>query len=341
MNEFIEVRFRKNGKSLKVKRQVPGGIEFDEPDPLERTVGIGFDARSAATRERMNSIRRVQGWEPGQFKLNVSVEDGSLILRGVNEHSLPEGLYKVRLEIEEATTVGGFQTADVVHDGSAVVDIKVEMDDRTVAVDLTDCDPGIQSVLERSKIDGVAGVEWLEDSSHRPTRQACLLNLLASLRTRPTSTQSLVALVHDVFLVANDRIYAKVDRTLLDRLNALVLDPKKPFFAEGKPHAPIHGRLLSSIPEPIDVRSRFRDLLSFRGEGKPSMQIVIAVPPPDLPHTFADFDLDLGNPLQDVLGFIVHVGELLDGKPTNHLDLRKTLARTKAAEFLNYSIVTA
>jgi len=71
------------------------------------------------------------------------------------------------------------------------------------------------------------------------------------------------------------------------------------------------------------------------------MQIVIAVPPPDLPHTFADFDLDLGNPLQDVLGFIVHVGELLDGKPTNHLDMRRTLAKTKAAEFLNYSIVTA
>src|SRR5262245_24539140 len=255
MNEFIEVRFKKNGKSLKVRRQVPGGIEFDEPDPLERTVGISFDARSDATRERMNSIRRVQGWEPGQFKLNVSVEDGSLILRGVNEHSLPEGLYKVRLEIEEATTVGGFQTADVDHDGSAVVDITVEMDDRTVAVDLADCDTSIESVLERSKIDGVDGVDWLEDSSRRPTRQACLLNLLASLRTRPSSTQSLITLVHDVFLVANDRIYAKVDRTLLDRLNELVLDPNKPFFAEGKPHAPIHGRLLSAIPEPIEVRS--------------------------------------------------------------------------------------
>ena len=79
MDEFIEVRFQRNGKRLRVKRQVPGGIEFDEPDPLERTVGIGFDARSDATRERMNSIRRVQGWEPGQFKLKVSSEDGSLI----------------------------------------------------------------------------------------------------------------------------------------------------------------------------------------------------------------------------------------------------------------------
>ena len=52
------------------------------------------------------------------------------------------------------------------------------------------------------------------------------------------------------------------------------------------------------------------------------MQVVVAIPPPDLPHTYAEFDLDLANPLQDVLGFFVHMGELLDGKPTNHLDMR-------------------
>src|SRR4030095_1641964 len=125
MNEFIEVRLAKNGKRLRIKRQVPGGIEFDERDPLERTVGISFDARSEATRARMNSIRRVQGWDPGQFRLNVSVEEGSLILRGVNEHSLPPGLYKIRLEIEEAKTVGGFQGVEVKLDKGETVDIEV------------------------------------------------------------------------------------------------------------------------------------------------------------------------------------------------------------------------
>lgn len=39
-NGHIEVEFRKpNGQRLRVKRQVTGGIEFDEPDPIERTVG--------------------------------------------------------------------------------------------------------------------------------------------------------------------------------------------------------------------------------------------------------------------------------------------------------------
>jgi hypothetical protein len=97
--------------------------------------------------------------------------------------------------------------------------------------------------------------------------------------------------------------------------------------------------MLSALPEPPDVKARFVTLSSFRGEGRPSMQAVVAIPPADLPHTYAEFDLDLGNPLQDVLGFFVHMGELLDGKPTNHLDMRKVLAKAKASDFLYYTVV--
>jgi len=339
MNEFIEIRFRRKGKPFPLKRQLTGGIEFDEPDPLERTVGVTFDAASPATRERMNSIRRVQGWDPGQFKLDLAVEDGALVLRGANEHALPEGLYKLKVEIEEARTPRKFSVADVDHDGHAVVDIDVQLDERGVEVDLDDCDADIRQLLDRSVIDDVDAATWLEDASRRPTRQACLLNLLASLRTRPTSRAPLVQLVHDVYYVGNDRVYAKVDRSLVDTLQALSNDPTKPFYAEGTPHAPIHGRLLSGLPEPPEVKARFTTLSSFRGEGKPSMQAVVAIPPPDLPHTYAEFDLDLGNPLQDVLGFFVHMGELLDGKPTNHLDMRKVLAKAKASDFLYYRVV--
>ena len=339
MNEFIEIRFRRKGKPFPLKRQLTGGIEFDEPDPLERTVGVTFDAASPATRERMNSIRRVHGWDPGQFKLDVAVEDGALVLRGANEHALPEGLYKLKVEIEEARTPRKFAVADVDHDGHAVVNMDVQLDERGVEVDLDDCDADIRQLLDRSVIDDVDGATWLADASRRPTRQACLLNLLASLRTRPTSRAPLVQLVHDVYYVGNDRVYAKVDRSLVDTLQALSNDPTKPFYAEGTPHAPIHGRLLSGLPEPPDVKARFTTLSSFRGEGKPSMQAVVAIPPPDLPHTYAEFDLDLGNPLQDVLGFFVHMGELLDGKPTNHLDMWKVLAKAKASDFLYYRVV--
>jgi len=230
------------------------------------------------------------------------------------------------------------QTAAVDHDGFSVVQIDVEMDDRTVLVDLTDADEDIMAVLDRSTVNGMPAVDWLEDTTRRPTRQACLLNLMASLRIRPNKGAPLIRMVRDVFMVANDRLYAKVDRKLLDLLQTLANDPKRPFYAEGTPHASIHGRLLAEMPEPPEVKSSFKNLLSFRAEGAPSMQVVIAVPPADSPHTYADFDLDLGNPLQDVAGFFVHMGELLDGKPTNHLDLRKRLAKTASAEFLYYTI---
>ena len=241
MNELIEVQFKRNDKRLRVRRQLPGGIEFDEPDPLERTVGIEFSPRNDITRLRMDSVRRIQGWQPGEFKLNLSVANGSIFLRGVNEHALPEGRYGLRLQVEEAKTPK-LQTASVDHDGSAIVQINVQMDDRVVAVDLSDADEDILTLLQRSIVNGVPAVEWLADTSRRPTRQACLLNLMASLRTRPTRGAPLIRLVHHVFMAANDRIYAKVDRKLLDSLQTLANDPKRPFFAEGTPHAAIHGR---------------------------------------------------------------------------------------------------
>jgi hypothetical protein len=146
-------------------------------------------------------------------------------------------------------------------------------------------------------------------------------------------------LIHDVYYVANDRIYTRVDRSLVDTLRTLADDPAKPFYAEGTPRAAVPGRLLSGLPEPPDVKARFVTVSSFRGEGRPSMQAVVVIPPADLPHTYAEFDLDLGNPLQDVLGFFVHMGELLDGRPTNHLDMRKVLAKAKASDFLYYTVV--
>ena len=37
-------------------------------------------------------------------------------------------------------------------------------------------------------------------------------------------------------------------------------------------------------------------------------------------------------------GVFLHVGELIDGEPTDHLSLRKKLGRGEAAEFLYYTV---
>lgn len=341
MNEFIEVRFRKPaGARLRVRRQTPNGIEFDEHDPIERTVGFTFKGRSEATRYRMRHIAQVKGWDVGQFKLAVSVEDGSLILRGVDADALPEGAYSLRVRVEELTTKQDTASVDVTQDGHDTLDVEAIDDDREVDVDLTNADAQIGRVLDASRLDGKPAGAWLDDD-HRPARKACLLNLLASLRVRPTVSDRLIDQVLNVYQAFNDRVYMKVDRAMLPRVEELAQHPAKPFYREGEPHAAIHGRLKETMPEPPEVKAQFGAPISFRGEqsgGGPSLQMVILPPPPALAHTYAEFDLDLGNPLQDLAGFIVHIGELLDGKSTNHLDLRKKLAKTSAKPFLYYTV---
>lgn len=338
MNEYIEVKFRRNGKPLRIKRQVPEGIELDESDPIQRTVFIGFDAANEITEYRVRRVRQLQGWDPGQFKLRLSVEDGSLVLRGVDDHTLPQGRYTVRVRLEEAKTSQQTRTVAIDENGHAVSVVDVETDDRDVSIDLAACDKAIKDVLDASSFDGEGAVEWL-DGDWRPAKKACLLNLLASLRVRPTPSAPLIEHVQSFYQIGTERAYAKVDSEFLTRLNTLANDLKTPFYREGRPKASIHKKLVDSIPREIRHLFSAERLLSFRGEKGPSLQAVVAEPPAGYAVTFADLDLDLGNPLQDVVGFVVHMGELLGGEPTNHLDLRKKLAKTSAAAFLYYKLV--
>ena len=336
MNELIRIRLRRRNKPLKIRRKVPNGIELEERDPIQRTVYLSFDGANDITLYRMRRTRQIQGWEPHEFRLLTSVEDGAIVLRGVDAESLPPGRYWIGCRIEELKIKSARKAVSIDEHGEAELALDAEVEDREVDVDFDACDSKVRQVLEASTIDGLGGRAWLADAVS-PTKKACLLNILASLRARPSTNEPLVRHVRHVFWVSNDRIYAKVQRQLLDELEALVLNPQRPFYREGRPRAAVHLQLLAALAEPAD---RFPPscLISFRGEGKPSLQTVIAEPPAGLDYTYAEFDLDLGNALQDLAGFVVHMGELLDGKPTNHLDLRRDLTKTRAGAFLSYDI---
>lgn len=342
MNEHVEIALRKRGKPLAVRRQLPAGsIELAEKEPVERRLSIGFGPDDDMTAYRMRRVRLLRGWSPEEFRLKVAVEQGVIVLRGDDPESLPEGRYYVDVGIEDTKVRPQSTRAAVSHDGFARVELNIELDERDVSVDLSGADAAIARVIGASTLDEMAGDVWLNDPDVAATRKACLLNLAASLRVRPTKTKSLISNVRRIFVANRDRVYAECDPALVSILEELALDPKKPFYREGRPTADIHLRLLQAIP--VDEQGRFsRDrLISFRGEGSPSLQAVVAVPDAGFPKMYAEFDLDLGNALQDVVGFVVHMGELLDGTPTNHLDLRAKLASRKnaARDFVYYRIV--
>ena len=338
MNEFIEVKFFNNNTWLRLEREVPGcGVEFDEPDPIARSVAIGIRGGNNITEYRLRHVRQIKGWAPGEFRLRVSVEGGLLILRGIDKDSLPEGRYELRIRLEEATTTPAKRIVSVPHNGGAEARINVKFDEREVApVPPTDLE--VSRVLLASRLDGQSALDWLADPERRPARKACLLNLLASLRVRPNRSEPLIEQVQEIFWVSNDRAYAKVHRSMYGRLEELAADDDRPFYREGQPHAEVHLRLLNEIPDAEKPLFTPDSLVSFRGEGRPSLQAVIAKPPIGQAHTYAEFDLDLGNALQDLEGFVVHMVELADARATNHLDLREDLADTAAGDFLYYDL---
>ena len=343
MNEYIEIQFRRKGKPLKVKRQLPdGSIELDEADPIERRVTIGFSARDEITRYRMRRIQQLRDWAPGEFRLKVRAEGGTLVLRGEDQDALPEGRYRLSLDLEEAKAKPMKPFVELDENGACEFPVDIKTDDRGVDVDLASGDEQILRVLEASDFDDLDGPEWLEDADIRPTRKACLLNLVASLRVRPALSIPLIRHVQRFYWASNDRAYARADATLLDHLEELAKRPDKPFYREGVPKSDVHKKLITSIPS--NDRALFAPdrLVSFRGEGSPSLQTVVAAPLPGHAFVYAEFDLDLGNALQDIAGFVVHMGELMDGKPTNHLDLRKKLVskNAKTKDYIYYSVVS-
>lgn len=342
MHEYIEIEFRRKNKPFRINRQVAGGFEFEEPDPPTRSIDIGFSAFDDGTKFRMMHIRQVKGWAPQEFRLRVSVEDGALVLRGDDEFSLPEGFYNVTANVDSAKVKKKPPRVEVKHDSHGVVAVDLELDERTIAVDVSQADDQILDLLERSVIDDQPATVWIEDDDVRPTRRACALNLLASLRVFPNLAKPLIADVNCLIHGGDERTYAQVMPGFCDRVTALS-ESHDLVYPEGQPHAKIHELLLKAI-DVFDPTAQGvflpGGLRSFRAEGGPSLQMVITTEPQkSYAFRFADLDLDLGNPLQDIAGFVVHIGELLDGKPTNHLDLRKKLGKGKAGPYLYYKVV--
>jgi hypothetical protein len=161
---------------------------------------------------------------------------------------------------------------------------------------------------------------------------------MAALRTTPSAADPLISSVQSVFIGAPDRIYARVDSSMYTRLEAYSADANQDFYAEGPPKSPVHRRLLEQAEaHGIGTASDY-SLWSFRAEGPPSLQVVVGAPSKGGSPFCADIDIDLGNPLQDLEGFAIHMGELLGGDITDHFAVWGKLKKRPARNFLYYTV---
>jgi hypothetical protein len=346
MNERFTIRLIKNGAPLPVAiaSDRTGLVLQGETDAFPRKFFLEFDSRSSVTDYRMRNVQRINGWRPWEFRLKISVtNDGGLQFRGYNKRSLPPGHYWLKPKIEDLKLGKGKRIKlKIKKDKETLVEIRAKEDSRRV--ELTKQIPRWDAEMNRvvtasdSKLDDKTVADWLDSSEPRESRKACLLNILAALRGKKGLQKSLLHPIQDLFFAGVDRIYTRTSADLYRVVDDLAKDPKKRFYYEGRPTSSIHRKILDTAAEKFGVNPRDFVLRSYRSEGGPSLQIVFGIPKGVAATHFAEMDIDLGNPLQDVTGFVVHLGELLDAGRTDHFALRKKLAKSKAKPFLYYRV---
>ncbi len=345
MNESFNLRVTQNGRPLTLTESDDGsGLIIDgETDAFPRRFYLEFDSPSSVTRFRMRAVQRLNGWHPWEFKLQRAMtDDGCVSFRGVNPFALPPGHYWIRPSIEDLILEKGKRIKVRIHEGEETpVEIRATIDPRRAALTkrVPEWDKDMRRVAKASTLDDKPVWRWLDDSNVRERRKACLLNILAGLRGTSFEGHPLLSAIDDVFFAGVDRVYTRASADLYRVVVALANDPKRRFYAEGAPRSAIHQKLLERASERFGVNPKDFTLESYRSEGGPSAQIVFGIEKHVSSRHLVEIDVDLGNPLQDVRGFVVHLGELLDAGRTDHLELRKSLAKRKEIKpFLYYEV---
>lgn len=344
MNETLTIRLKEDDRRLPLNSISTDGVMLrNETDATPRALFFEFDGDDLGTRSRMERVRTLRGWNPNVFKLDAHISDGNLVFAGVDQRALPAGRYWFRLRIADLNLPTEKTKVEIREDGGGETDLAVGKDRRDVRLTsaITAFDGDVRRVIEASasRVDGAAAADWLTSRPPRPARKACLLNLLAKLRTTPTESDHLLRNVQHFFFADVDRVYARVDREFSTRVDALSHGSSKAFIGEGSPKSAGHRRLLDRVARFEGDVSTYR-LHSYRQKGNNGMQAVIAVPDDPTRNHYADLDIDLGNPLQNVAGFVIHMGELINPGKTDHFALHDKLAANKTlAKFLFYEVV--
>jgi hypothetical protein len=351
MNEAVVIRFlNSGGDAVAVKALSQDGLLLEaDGDCWPRPASIEFYPEAEATRVRLDWLRQRYGWDTVRW--NVTARDGELVIAGIVEDGLPPGIYRLRVSVADLLLLKPLCLVEVKDGQPTHIDVRVQDDDRRVVLTRPPArfDAEIRRVVQNaaSSLEGRPAADWIADPTVNAHRKACVLNLLAKLRSVPRDLP-LIGSVNSLFFASFDRMYVSVAPEFHARLFALAGDNKRSFYYEGHPVASVHQRLIDeAIDAKLEPRGAQLILESFREQGTHCMQAVMAVPgetlaPGQTGGRYADLDIDLGNPLQDVEGLLIHCGELANVFGiTDHLALRKPLGKQPAGEYLYYDVAAS
>jgi hypothetical protein len=338
MNESILLRFNRGGQILAVADlSASRGVTFaKQHHPAVSPLNMGLGLTPLFPR-LLDNLR-----EPdGGFQLDATAADGGIRFSGArgNPLGLPIGVYDLAVDIE-ALRIEDPRPRVVVKSGKqAVVDLEVEPERRRIALR-----PGIdtltQALLDASTVDGQGAMAWLASATPFAQRQACMLNVLAKLRVpQGKAKKVLTREFESVFFADVDRVYCVADPGLRPALEDLAASGHWAF--EGVPGAPIHRNLARQVKAAgLEDPDEPMGLASFRQGGRNSLQVTIATPSHGR-AVYTDVDIDLGNPLWDLEGLLVHLGELLNPGRTDHLSLHRQIDKGDTKDFTYYDVVEA
>lgn len=345
VDERIFLRFEQAGRPLRATSfEMRTGITFEEPqDGSPLNVALGLQSLQPA---RLTAVQQRHGWTNGQFALDARLVEGGILFSGAGGDAagLPPGPYDLTVEVESYAFRNG-QTRIFVKDGaSTTLVLQVKPDTRRIVLS-DNFDAKTAALIDASTVDTKPMAGWL-DGKVRPVprvqRRACVLNVLARLAAPPMPKvkRGLTGQFLGVHFADVDRIYASADPELHDVLKGFV--KADGWKAEGSPTHPIHKRLVADaiarVPELQGKAEHDFDLQSYRQGGRTGLQIVVAIPRFAHPVVYADIDIDLGNPLWDLQGVFIHLGEILDGGPTDHFKVHEKLAKMLPPELNFYKV---
>jgi hypothetical protein len=345
VNEKIVLRFANDGSPMKVVSfSRDEGITFDKPKDAS-PLNIAFGLQSLLP-GRLDPVRLRHDWRNKEFGLDATVDSGNLVLSGFNgdPEGLPFGAYDVTVEVESYRFFDPENRIVLKQHQQVEILLNAEPDNRRVQLTGT-FDKATAALVNSSVIDGQRADQWLTSTTPREARKACMLNILTKLAARPmpdSATKSLTPRFESFHFADVDRVYAAAKPELKNDLEGFV--KKKGWVFEGRPTASIHQKVVRDALKRFktDLSGKKPDdfvLSSYRQGGRNSLQVVIAEPKFPHPVVYADLDIDLGNPLWNLDGFIVHLGELLDSARTDHFDLHRKLNKGDTEDFVFYNVV--